>query len=416
MQVRPINYRKNKHQKIFHRDITSKRLHLSTGFGGGKSYALVMKMLRLSHQNVDVHGGLMCPTLVDFKKDMLPLFEEILDDNMIPYIYNASAYTFKFPWTKGKLYIVSAEKKIRGPNWGYAGINELTLCPLVRYKEVIGRVRVKKARYPQIASVGTPEGLASEYYEYMIENPGDKFTIIYGDTRDNQMNLNDDYVQNLLDSYDKVMIDAYLKGMWVNMVGNRFYYAYDPDVNDDSEIRQKEDQHIHIAIDFNVEYMTATMWNYDGRSLTAFDEMVIPDNASTERMAQAFIARGYHPEFCTLYPDTAGKARKTDGRPDHKVLRDNGFTDLVFRSAAPRFRQRQLHMNNLLDKAIIRINPVKCPTLKKDFMAVEQDKVDFSKIKKNPKLTHASDGVDYMTDILIPFKGRRKASSSQRIR
>ena len=126
--------------------------------------------------------------------------------------------------------------------------------------------------------------------------------------------------------------------------------------------------------------------------------------------------RGYLPEFSTVYPDTAGKARKTDGRPDHKVLKDCGFTDLVFRSAAPRFRQRQLHMNNLLDKAIIRINPVKCPTLKKDFMGVEQDKTDFSKIKKNPKLTHASDGADYMADILIPFKGRKKASSSQRIR
>ena len=49
-------------------------------------------------------------------------------------------------------------------------------------------------------------------------------------------------------------------------------------------------------------------------------------------------------------------------------------------------------------------------------MAVEQDAVDFSKIKKNPKLTHASDGVDYMTDILIPFKGRKKSSSTQRIR
>lgn len=382
-------------------------------------------MLQLSLANKDVHGGLMCPSLVEFKKDVLPLGEEIFEDNNIPYRFNGSDYTFKFPWSKGKIYVVSSEKKIRGPNWGFAGINELTLCPLVRYKEIIGRVRVKKAQQPQVVSVGTPEGIANEYYEYMIEDPGDKFTIVYGDTRHNQANLSEDYVQNLVDSYDKVMLDAYLSGLWVNMAGNRFYYAYEPDINCDTTIQRKfsvhgdnyrQYHHTHISLDFNVEYMTAVCWNYDGRTLTAFDEIVIEDNASTEKMAQAILARGYVPHQTTLYPDPAGRARKTDGRPDHIVLEQNGFTDIKFRGGAPRMRERQLHANNLLSKGIIKINPDSCPFLHKDLVGVEQDKIKFGKIKDNPKMTHASDGMDYMVDILIPFRGRTKRSTTQRIR
>lgn len=411
-----IKYTKNKHQKTFHDDDSSKRIHMSTGFGGGKTYALIMKMLKLSRQNKDLHGGLMCPSLVEFKKDVLPLAEEIFEDNNIPYRYNGADYTFKFPWSKGKIFVVSAEKKIRGPNWAFAGINELTLCPLIRYKEVIGRVRVKRASCPQIVSVGTPEGMANEYYDYMIENPGDKFTIVYGDTRDNQVNLNEDYVQNLLDSYDEIMLDAYLRGMWVNMSGSRFYYAYNPQLNDDKDIKRIPDTHTHISLDFNVEYMTAVCWRYDGKYLHAFDEIVIENNASTQLMAETLIKRGYHPVETTIYPDTAGKARKTDGRPDHVVLKQAGFHDLKFRSQAPRFRQRQLHGNNLLSKGVIKINPDKCPFLKKDLMSVEQDKLKLEKIKSNPKMTHASDGMDYMLDLLIPFKGKQKASKSQRVR
>lgn len=411
-----IKYNKNKHQKAFHNDNTSKRLHMSTGFGGGKTYALIMKMIQLSIKNKHVHGGLMCPSLVEFKKDVLPLSQEIFEDNNIPFNYNGADHTFSFPWSKGKIFVVSGEKKIRGPNWGFAGINELTLCPLVRYKEVIGRVRVKKAQQPQVVSVGTPEGMANEYYEYMIENPGDKFTIVYGDTRDNQMNLNEDYVQNLLDSYDEIMLDAYLRGMWVNMSGSRFYYSYNPEVCDDKTIKRIPDTHTHVSLDFNVEYMTAVCWRFDGKYLRAFDEVVIENNASTEEMCQALLRRGYHPAETTVYPDTAGKARKTDGRPDHVVLKQNGFTDIKFKAAAPRYRQRQLHGNNLLSKGIIKINPDKCPYLKRDFMSVEQDKIKFGKIKSNPKMTHASDGFDYMVDILMPFKPRAKRSGMQRIR
>lgn len=185
-----IRYNQNKHQKEFHSDLETKLLHLSTGFGGGKTYALCQKTLQLSYLNRPFPGGMIAPDYQEFKRDWLPEMEAILQKENIKYRYHKTDHYFEFPWTKGRAYVMSADKAIRGPNWAYATINELTLIPLTTYKEVMGRVRVKGARVPQIASVGTPEGYASEYYDYMIEDPVDDIRVIYGATTDNLENLN----------------------------------------------------------------------------------------------------------------------------------------------------------------------------------------------------------------------------------
>ena len=78
-----------------------------------------MKMLQLSKLNKNVHGGFMVPSYTEFTKDVKPLVEEIFDDQNIPYSYHGSEHYYSFPWTKGRVFVVSAERKIRGPNWGF---------------------------------------------------------------------------------------------------------------------------------------------------------------------------------------------------------------------------------------------------------------------------------------------------------
>lgn len=137
----------------------------------------------------------------------------------------------------------------------------MTLIPHERYKEMVGRVRVKGAPCPQIASNGTPEGTSHWLYEQFVETPMKGSRIIYGDTRNNIENLGDDYITSLENSYDAIMLDAYLRGLFVNMKGNRFYYAYDPKKNDDTEIEQLEGEEVHVTLDYNVAPMVATLWN-----------------------------------------------------------------------------------------------------------------------------------------------------------
>ena len=414
MRVHKIKYKKNRHQAEFHADDTSRFLHLSTGFGGGKTYSLCMKAIKLSKLNKDLHGGLVCVDLQEFKKDILPEFEAILQKNNIPYRYHKSEHWFKFPWSKGKLFIISAEKPIRGPNWAYALINEVTLIPLVKYKEVIGRVRVKAAKVPQVCSSGTPEGHANEYYNYMIKNPPKGMRVIYGKTDDNIENLNDIYIENLESAYDSIMLDAYRTGLWVNMVKGRFYYAYNPIKNDvkvtDEELEKFRE--FLVSLDFNVDPFCATVWVKNKGKLHAIDQIKLEGEQgfTTENMILALKTRGYTPVNTVIYPDPAGRARSTKGLPDVKILENAGYTVRV-KSAAPSFRKRQLNVNNLLDKGFIIVDPDRAEGIKEDFQSVEMDTYTQEKKKTNPALTHFSDGLDYLCDIEFPFSGDAKANN-----
>lgn len=421
MQKYKVRYKQNKHQREFHADLVSRFLHLSTGFGGGKTYALCMKALQLSMLNAPHHGAIVAPDYQEFKKDVLPEMEAILQRNGIPYKYHKTDHYFTFPWTRGKLFVASADKPIRGPNWAFALINEVTLIPLAKYKEVVGRVRVKKARFPQVCSVGTPEGYVSEYYDYFIANPhpkmADKLRIIYGSTDDNVDNLHEFYLENLESAYDQKWIEAYRKGLWVNMAENLFYYSYDPKKNHDSTIDREEFGQYHVSMDFNVDPFCATVWGFNGYELFGIETIELKGSQGyrTENMIQALKERGYNPGNSIIYPDPAGKARSTKGLPDVTILRNAGF-EVRVKKAAPSFRARQLNVNNLLDKGLIKFHPTRCKELKRDFEGVEQDVITLEKSKKSPLLTHFSDGLDYMCDILFPFSGNAKATRQERMR
>ncbi len=398
-------YDKNPHQKVFHDDVTSKYLHLSGGFGSGKTYALCMKAIQLSFINKDIAGGLVAPDFADLEKDILPTMEEIMQKHRVNFDYKSGRY-FRFPWSKAKLYLTSAKKRIRGPNWGYALINELTLIPYMRYKEIIGRVRVKRARLPQIASSGTPEGFGTDYHKNLIKTPfSPNIRVVFGSTRANAHNLSEDYIPSLTASYDKAMLDAYLDGLFVNMTGNRFYYAFG-DKNKDVSIQRDPDLDVYCCFDFNVQFMTTTFWHHIGGRLIAFDEIVIENNADTKKMCEIMLQRGYLPDSTIIAPDPSGNSRSTKGKSDVEIIRQAGF-HRILSTKAPYMRTRQLNAANLMDKSIVKINPLRCPTLEDDFLGVTQDPNTNEKMKNNPRLTHASDGFDYLVDHLYPFSGKR---------
>lgn len=418
MKVR-IRYRKNPHQKLFHEDDTTRLLHMSGGFGSGKTFGLIMKGLKLHHINRPYAGGLVVPSLPEFKRDVLPEIEEILYKARIPYKYHKTEHYFAFPTiSRAKMYVVSAVNKIRGPSWAYALINEVTLIKKIRYQDTVSRVRKKKAKLLQVCSVGTPEGIGSEYYDIFVENPMRGSRVIYGRTDDNAHNLADTYIPNLEAAYDAMMLQAYKDGQFVNMKGNRFYYNYTAKNDDLTITPPDDDEWVHVSMDFNVDPMTAVCWKVYGREMHAFDELIIGEGvgARTEDMIRAMIKSGYTPDRTIIYPDPSGQNRSTKGLPDVQILRDAGYNEIQVRKRHPSFRQRQLNVNNLLEKGLIKVHPKNCPWMKRDLGGVEQDKVTMEKIKENPKMTHTSDGMDYMCDIIYPFSGKRPKTSVRQIR
>jgi hypothetical protein len=133
-------------QIVFDDDITENIMH-AAGLGSGKTFNLCQKLLRLSQLNKGLDGGILAPDFPSFKKDIKPTFEAIFDASKMKkgrhWNYHQTDKYYTFSWTKGKLYVFSAEKEIAGPNLAYCGINEFSLCPWQRINEMIRRVRVK---------------------------------------------------------------------------------------------------------------------------------------------------------------------------------------------------------------------------------------------------------------------------------
>lgn len=403
-----IKYDRLAHQQVFDDDLTSNQCLLTSGFGGGKTFALLMKHLKLTKINRNVASGLFVPTYTEFTRDVSPLMEQILVDNGIDPVYHKTEHYYRFPWTKAKTYVITCETRIRGPNLGFCSINEPGLISYQRFKEVLGRRRLPNVPVPQLNMAGTPEGTAHWLYEHCVLKSLAK--VVFGDTRKNVF-IDPDYVRQLEQNYDKVMLQAYLEGKFVNMNGAMFYYAFTRAKNCNNEIKWNREKHrqIDICVDFNVQRMTSSAW-YHEDGPKAFDEMVIPDNADTNKMCLMWKARGYTPDVSTVFPDPSGNSRSTKGLSDVKIIESHGYR-VRFKPRAPGFRDRQLCVNNLLDKGL-QINPEKCPTLLRDYEGVEQDVATHEKIKDNPELTHASDGADYMLDILYPLSGKKPEVTS----
>lgn len=411
-------YKKLPAQKIFHNDLTTDTLGFFAGLGAGKSHALMMKLLQLSWLNRDMPGGLLCPSVQDFKKDMLPLFQEQFDlHNLSRYCYYHRGDTcFRFVWSKAPMYVFSAEKPIAGPNLAYCGINEPSLIKEIRVNEMFRRVRLKRAPYPQKCMAGTPEdvhGWLQDYVEKHQETG--KLRIIQSRTSDNTF-IDPEYEQHLKDTLDPLQFRLFAGGEMIFIGTDLFYYAFDSHKNR-TEIEFRKDLPFFVNIDFNVGNMTATVCQqyYDrGLKISVFvDEIVIKHEAAdTYAMAEAIKARySDHLHMMTITCDASGKARKTTGPTDVNVLRSYfGHETVRYKSTGNvRLKKRQILVNGLLSKQQILINYEKCPTLKKDMMRVTQ-KEDYTKDKKNADLTHASDGLDYYCDFEYEIMNKQRFS------
>ena len=383
----------------------------------GKSYGLMMKLLKLSWLNRGYAGGLLSPSVEDFKKDMLPLFQECFDNhNLSKYAYyHKQDKCFKFAWTSAPLYVFSAEKPIAGPNLAYCGINEPSLMKEVRVNEMLRRVRVKDAPFRQRTMAGTPEDLWGWLQDFVEKHQATgKLRIIQASTKENT-NLDPEYYNHLKETLDPTQLRVFGDGELVFLGSNLFYYSFTREKNL-TDIVLNKNAPLFVNVDFNVGMMVSTASqlyeNADGKKVSVFcDEIKLTDKAADTYAMVNAIKEKYDDwqGRIMITCDFSGKARKTTGPSDVNVLRQAFGDDCVrYRASGNiRMRKRQLLINGLLHHAQILINKEKCPTLYKDIMKVQQ-KEDFSKDKKNADLTHASDTLDYFIDQEYEFQDRQR--------
>lgn len=416
-------------QDDYYNDLLSEILLFSGGLGSGKTHVLCRKAIQLSILNAGYPGGFLVPSYKDFRRDVKPEFESILEEDYglvkdVHYWFNNQFNEYSFIWNKKPLYIFTSENPIAGPNLAYCLINEYSLMPFVRINEMLRRVRLKDAPFLQKCLAGTPEDVHGwledfiEGQEKMNLKKPDHFRIVYADTSENY-HIDPNYRANLASMLDEQALKVFASGQIIRLGGDYFYYAFNQSVNVDERCQYIPNQTIYVAMDFNVGKMCTSFAHKAGREIQFFDELKLTGNSDTPQMGVAIINRygkvdrEYEdedewmmvPEYerkeklehILVTCDASGNNRKTSGVTDVMILERMGFS-VRFRRSNPRLRDRQLLMNGLLSKGNIKIHP-NCREIIKDFKNVQQNKKDYTKVKdKDHNLTHFSDGADYLCE------------------
>lgn len=403
------------------------RLLLTTGFGGGKTHALVMKMFRLMNINRGCPGGILSPTFKMYKRDVVPSIVETCIRNGIRYHYNKGDMTWYFPDTGSVVYAFSAEDdgdSIRGPNLSWFAINEATLCSQKAVEMSIARVRLEKSKLMQVVMSGTPEGFNWMYEEYVEKQPPD-FRHIMGDARLNRF-VSNKYFKNLENSYDDKMQEQYIHGKFVNLSGNRCAWAFDRVIHT-GRVERIPSLPVMISLDFNVDPLAGTLWNYvpvgmrdqyPGPPLRGFGEICIEgantyDAASELRqlldMDSATLSRAV-----TVYPDPAGRARSTKSHySDFDILKQEGFTNLKYKTSIS-VRDCLNALNGMLGREQMILDQKNCRHTISDMEQCIFKGGAFEIDKSNPKRTHWLDGAKNMVEYEFPIK--RPSAREERIR
>lgn len=380
------------------------------GYGSGKTHGLCLKLLQLASLNRGIPGGIVCPTIKMFRRDVYPLLEQVCGEHGVRFYYRAGAAEIELPDTENKIYVFHGEddgRSIKGPNLGYMLLNEMTLLSWNTFKSAIGRVRLKNAPFPQVYGSGTPEDF-NWAYDAFIDKPLKNSKVIYADTRQNTFTA-DWYVDMLLSSYDEIARQQYVEGKFVPTSGRAALHQFNraKHVSKEALLPPEQVEQIWATIDFNYFPMAATIWQYNPTlaiPLRAKECISIP-KADTWELARALQQRiGYGWEKAVLFPDgIGGSQHRTTGRAgvtDIEILRDHGFTDIRFKRRLS-VRDCLNAGNNLLAKNKILVHP-DCEEFIRDAERCKIKEGIYEIDKSDPLRSHWLDGFKNMADYMFP--------------
>lgn len=189
-------------------------------------------------------------------------------------------------------------------------------------------------------------------------------------------------------------------------LSNRVYSNFDRKLNVSSELASiSQTKELHIGLDFNIVPMSACVGIKVADQLHIIDEIVLPNSNTTEMSAE--IKRRYPNHKIYVYPDPAGKARKTSaagGVTDFTILQQHGFWVIApnaHPAVADRINEVQAMLCNANGDRRLFVSP-KCKELIKalDGMTYKQGQ---SVPDKTLGLDHITDALGYKIHSMFPI-------------
>jgi phage terminase large subunit len=399
------------HQYELIADEQTKILGLVSGFGGGKTFAIARKAVKLAMLNAGCDGIITEPNY--------PLLEQIL----IPEMKDALSYfgvTFKF-LSKGIFYLDINDQETRiicrsmekwetliGINAAWIIMDEFDVVKrdigMNAYRKLLGRLRVGTVRQMVIAS--TPEGFKA-MYEIFIEQANSQKKIIRAKTTDNY-HLPQDYIDNLYEEYPAELIEAYINGEFTNLTTGTVHKDFDRSLNN-TFIEDNPKLPIHIGMDFNVTKMSAIGCLIADDKCYAVKEHI--DIFDTPEMIEV-LKREYAGRQVFIYPDASGQSRKSidANGSDIKLLKTAGFK-VVVDSKNPSIMDRVAAMNKMIcnskGERKFYVNTLTCPKLTSALEKQAYDEATKMPDKKSGFDNEGIDAVGYLVQKLFPVKVER---------
>ena len=402
----------------------AKILALVSGFGAGKTYGFLRKVLlnHLFNRRKDGYsnGWVIYPTLDLANELFVEDFKILLDDLEIIYEWNASKNRFKTAYGWIRVYTLEQPNRMVGANLTYVGFDEFdtvkTSKAMACFKKAIGRMR--GCENPKLFIVTTPEGFKATY-QIFVENKKDSQEIIHAKTTDNP-HLPESYIELLKEQYDPTLLKAYLNGQFVNLTSGTVYYSFD---REKYVLKEEEPLMngfpVNICFDFNV-YPYSVSWNQvlTDQNIRWKGEWVSKSHSNTEEACDEVMKLLPRDIDVVIYGDASGRNNAANSNVTNYQIIDQKFKN-YFRSVQyrvptsnPAVKDRINCVNAKLSKDHIRINP-SCIKLIQDFEQVVWNEKGNELDKADIQRTHITDGAGYFILVEYPIQDFRKDLKSR---
>jgi hypothetical protein len=334
------------------------------GIGSGKSFTGAAHVLQMAKLNPFATGFIGANSYKQLHDATLQTTFSFLDSNRIPFTYKQGKGHL---WVGPKLFLCRTLENyddFRGFEIGDYWVDEACYAKEIAIKTLMGRLRHNKSKFFKGLHTSSPAGF-NWAYEWLVTNPKTGFKMIRAKTKDNT-HLPQGYEQMLASTYDARMIAQELEGDFVNLNALPTYYAWDRKLIDPA-LEFRSFLPIYIGMDFNVNPMTAVIFQIDSDGIYFLDEVWLEgEHGNTYKMADKLNELGYR--GCSVIPDATGKALKTSavhGMSDHVILKQKGF-NVISNASNPHVADRFLCVNGLMNKARLKVHP-RCIKLIRDF-------------------------------------------------
>lgn len=339
------------------------------GFGSGKSEAIILRLITLIEKDPGISVGHYFPSYKLAKRRGMSGVKSYLDRRGYKYEVNKADLTITIPELNNSVYYLDTyhdPDAIVSYEIAHGGIDELDTLSAEKAQDVwtkiTERVRSKTTfKHGNTLSVASTTDQGTSGFCYAKWKTGeyiaDGFHYIKAGTGSNKF-LPDGYVEQIRKNYDPVMAEAFIEGGWVSFTKDKVYHFFNREKHHTSRTLNDHDSVIHIGIDFNIGGCCAVVFVIDNNNPIAVDEFVSYDT-------QDFINNltRYKGKTCIIYPDTSGKASRTNSsQSDISMIAQAGY-QLQYKPTNPAIRDRINAYNGLLSHDRLSINTDKCPNL-----------------------------------------------------